>query len=260
MRRDRAWSGGQVTSRAWCLLAGNPGPMTLDGTNTWILVEPGSDRAVVVDPGPDDDGHIVAVTDYLAKRGLVAALIILTHGHSDHSGATTALQRATGAPVRAWRAGGPSDLKDGDVIEVGGLVLRAIATPGHSSDSVTIDVPADAALLTGDTIIGRGTTVVAWPDGDLGDYLSSLERLRDVAAGARLLLPGHGPVLESPSETITEYVEHRIARLDQVRAALAAGARTAEDVVDIVYVGLADELRAAAVLSARAQVEYLLRD
>jgi glyoxylase-like metal-dependent hydrolase (beta-lactamase superfamily II) len=162
--------------------------------------------------------------------------------------------------VRAWRTGAATDLVDGEVIEVGGLTVRVIATPGHSSDSVTLALPADAALLTGDTVIGRGTTVVAWPDGDLGDYLASLECLRDAASTARILLPGHGPVLESPAETITEYVQHRMARLDQVRAALTAGARSAEDVVDVVYVGLADELRAAAVLSARAQVEYLRRD
>jgi glyoxylase-like metal-dependent hydrolase (beta-lactamase superfamily II) len=234
--------------------------MTLDGTNTWILAEPGSATAVIVDPGPDDERHVAAITRHLTERGLAAALIIQTHGHGDHAGATAALHRATAAPVRAWRTGASTDLVDGEVIEVDGLIVRVIATPGHSGDSVTLDLPADAALLTGDTIIGRGTTVVAWPDGDLGDYLTSLERLRDAAAAARVLLPGHGPVLESPAETITEYVEHRMARLDQVRAALAAGARSAEDVVDVVYVGLADELRAAAVLSARAQVEYLRGD
>jgi glyoxylase-like metal-dependent hydrolase (beta-lactamase superfamily II) len=122
--------------------------MTLDGTNTWILAEPGSGAAVIVDPGPDDDRHVAAITGHLTERGLAAALIIQTHGHADHSGATATLHRATAAPVRAWRTGAATDLVDGEVIEVGGLTVRVIATPGHSSDSVTLALPADAALLT----------------------------------------------------------------------------------------------------------------
>jgi len=259
MRVDVAWSGGPVTARAWCLLAPNPGPMTLDGTNTWILSEPGSGSAVVVDPGPDDPAHVAAIEDHVRDRGQRVGLILLTHAHSDHAGGAQALRRATGAPVRAWRRGATDDLTDGEGVAMAGLELRVMTTPGHSGDSVTIVVPADRALLTGDTVIGRGTTVVAWPDGDLRDYLDSLQRLRDATSAAALLLPGHGPVLDDPSAAITSYVEHRLARLDQVRSALAAGAQSAEEVVASVYGDLDPRLHVAALLSTRAQMEYLER-
>lgn len=259
MRSEIHWSGGPVTERAWCLLAANPGPMTLDGTNTWILCEPGAQVAVVVDPGPDDPVHIAAVEAHVHDRGQRVGLILLTHSHSDHSGGAQVLHRATGAPVRAWRAGTPNDLADGECVLAEGLDLRIMATPGHSRDSVSIVLPADRALLTGDTVIGRGTTVVAWPDGNLGDYLDSLQRLRDASEDVAVLLPGHGPVLADPAMAITAYVDHRLARLDQVRSALASGARTAEEVVDVVYAGLDPSLRPAALLSTQAQVEYLGR-
>ena len=234
--------------------------MTLDGTNTWILAEPDARRCIVVDPGPDDDIHLNAISAALAQRELTVAVTVLTHGHLDHSQSARRWHDITGAPVRALDPGhryGGEGLGDGDVLDVDGLEARIIATPGHSGDSISLTVPAEGFILTGDTVLGRGTTVVAWPDGDLGAYLASLDILRTHAQSAKALLPGHGPVLEDPSRVIGDYIEHRRARLEQVRDAMAAGARTAEEVVDAVYDDIPDAVRPAAVMSAQAQVAYL---
>jgi glyoxylase-like metal-dependent hydrolase (beta-lactamase superfamily II) len=257
-----AWSSGAVGLRAECILAPNPSPMTLDGTNTWILAEPGGRQCIVVDPGPDDDAHLDAVLARLAERDLTVEFTVLTHGHIDHSESARRWHDLTGAPVRALdpehRHGGEG-LQGGDVLEAGGLEVHVVATPGHSADSVSLVVPAEGFILTGDTVLGRGTTVVAWPDGDLGAYLDSLDLLRARAesAAAQRLLPGHGPVLDDPIGVIDGYVEHRRARLEQVRSAMAAGARTAEEVVDAVYDDIPEAVRPAAVMSAQAQVDYL---
>jgi glyoxylase-like metal-dependent hydrolase (beta-lactamase superfamily II) len=133
-----------------------------------------------------------------------------------------------------------------------------VLTPGHSSDSVCLLLRDDRALLTGDTVLGRGTTVVAYPDGQLGDYLDSLQRLRDLADhDMDVLLPGHGPVLNSPVEVLDYYLSHRQGRLDQVREAVAAGAADPIDVVRRVYADVDPILWPAAEKSVRAQLDYL---
>ncbi len=257
-----AWSSGAVGERAECVLAPNPSPMTLDGTNTWILAEPDARDCIIVDPGPDDDAHLDALLARLAERDLTVALTVLTHGHIDHSESARHWHELTGAPVRALdpehRHGGEG-LDEGDAFSIDGLEVQVVATPGHSGDSVSLVVPAEGFILTGDTVLGRGTTVVAWPDGDLGAYLNSLDLLRARAesVAAQRLLPGHGPVLEDPIGVIDGYVEHRRARLDQVRTAMAAGAKTAEEVVDTVYDDIPEAVRPAAIMSAKAQVDYL---
>ena len=167
---------GMGTARAWCVLAPNPSPMTLDGTNTWVIAEPGSSAVVVVDPGPDDEGHLRRVLDAACAGGRRVAQIVLTHGHLDHSAGAARFAELSGAPVGALdpalrlRDGG---VAAGDVITAGGCELRVVATPGHTADSVSLLLPADGALLTGDTVLGRGTTVIA-SDGNLGDYLRTL--------------------------------------------------------------------------------------
>ncbi|MDQ1704510.1 MAG: hypothetical protein QOF18_876 [Frankiaceae bacterium] len=246
----------QVTTRALRILAPNPGPMTLTGTNTWVLREPGDERCVVVDPGPLDAGHLARV----AEHGPVA-LIVLTHGHVDHSEGAPQLHELTGAPVIARDPAlciGAEPLTDEAVRDVAGLEWLTVLTPGHSSDSVCLLLPADRALLTGDTVLGRGTTVVAHPDGRLGDYLDSLQRLRDLA-GRELdvLLPGHGPVLDAPVAVLDFYLAHRAERLEQVRDAVAAGASDAAQIVQRVYADVDPVLWPAAERSVRAQLDYL---
>lgn len=247
----------QVTDTAAVVLAPNPGPMTLEGTNTWVLRAPGRDSCVVVDPGPLDEGHLAEV----ARVGPVA-VVLLTHGHADHSAGAGRLAELTGAPVRSLdpvHRLGDQGLGEGDVVAAAGVELRVLATPGHSADSLSFVLAGqdggDAAVLTGDTILGRGTSVVAHPDGLLGDYLHSLRRLREL--GELTVLPGHGPELLSAGLVAEHYLRHRQARLEQVREALTAGASTPEQVVASVYADVDRSLWPAALLSVRAQLDYL---
>jgi glyoxylase-like metal-dependent hydrolase (beta-lactamase superfamily II) len=247
-----------MTPRATCIRAPNPGPMTLDGTNTWVLREPDARRCVVIDPGPDDPGHLHRVAAAAGPVGVV----LLTHGHDDHAGGARRFAELVRAPVRALDPThrlGAEGLGEADVVAVDGLEIRVLATPGHSGDSLSFHLPADAAVLTGDTVLGRGTTVVAHPDGRLADYLASLRRLRALAtaAYATTLLPGHGPVVTDPAGLIDDYLAHRGVRLGQVRAAVAAGARTAREVVERVYADVDPVLWPAAEMSVRAQLDYL---
>jgi glyoxylase-like metal-dependent hydrolase (beta-lactamase superfamily II) len=243
-----------VTPQASVLRADNPSALTLEGTNTWVLRAPGASACVVVDPGPADaDEH----RGRLSELGRVEA-ILLTHAHADHAGGVPALHELTGAPVHAvdprFRLGG-ADLSGGQVLRAAGLDIAVVATPGHTADSVCFVV--GDAVLTGDTILGRGTTVVAYPDGRLADYLDSLRRLARL--GSRLVLPGHGPELPDLAAVAQSYLEHRAQRLQQVRAVmLARGPKvSAREVVEEVYADVNREVWPAAELSVRAQLEYL---
>ncbi|MDV3222041.1 MBL fold metallo-hydrolase [Intrasporangium sp.] len=232
--------------------------MTLDGTNTWILAEPGSSEAVVIDPGPLDEAHLARVIDRVEEGGRRVALTLLTHGHLDHAESADRFHELTGAPVRAFGRG-HDDVAPGEVIRVGGLELVAVATPGHTGDSYSFLVPADTALLTGDTVLGRGTTVVAWPDGHLESYLESLQRIEAMTRTGQVasILPGHGPFVEDAAATVTFYLRHRAERLEQVRAALAAGDTTAREVVERVYADVPRSVWGAAEMSVQAQLAYL---
>jgi glyoxylase-like metal-dependent hydrolase (beta-lactamase superfamily II) len=252
---------GSGTARARCVLAPNPSPLTLNGTNTWLVAEPGSASAVVVDPGPEDDAHLGRVRDLVAAAGQRVARIVLTHGHADHSAGAARLATMTGAPVLALDPAfrhGRGDLGPGDVLTEAGCELRVIATPGHTADSVSLLLPADGALLTGDTVLGRGTTVIA-QDGNLTDYLATLDRLRALAdeQHLRVLLPGHGPLLPDPPGVLDFYIAHRQERLAEVRAALAAGDRTPDEIVARVYADVDRSLWPFARWSVKAQLNYL---
>ncbi|MER6353723.1 MBL fold metallo-hydrolase [Streptomyces sp. NPDC001634] len=253
---------GPATERAVNVLAPNASAMTLDGTNTWIVSEPGSELAVVIDPGPLDDGHLNNVIDTAEKSGKRIALTLLTHGHPDHAEGAVRFAELTGTKVRALDPAlrhGDEGLGQGDVVTVGGLELRVVPTPGHTADSLCFHLPADQAVLTGDTILGRGTTVVAHPDGRLGDYLDSLRRLRSLTVddGVHTVLPGHGPVLEDAQGAVEYYLAHRAHRLAQVETAVEDGHRTPSDVVAHVYADVDRSLWPAAELSVRAQLDYL---
>jgi glyoxylase-like metal-dependent hydrolase (beta-lactamase superfamily II) len=252
---------GSGTSRARCVLAPNPSLMTLNGTNTWLVAEPGSAAAIVVDPGPDDQGHLDRVRAAAAAAGQRIEKIVLTHGHADHSAGAGRLAELTGAPVLAVDPAhrlGAEGLVPGDVVRGGGCELAVIETPGHTLDSVCLLLEADGALLTGDTVLGRGTTVIAG-DGSLSDYLRSLDRLRALAdqAALRALLPGHGPVLSDPAGTLDYYIAHRAERLAAVLAALQAGGRTVPDIVSRVYTDVDRALWPYAEWSVRATLTYL---
>jgi len=260
--RPQAAVGGWAIARALCVLAPNPSPMTLDGTNTWIVSEPGSDLAVVVDPGPLDEAHLVNVVATAEGFGKRIALTLLTHGHPDHAEGAARFAELTRTPVRALDPAlrlGDEGLTAGDTVTTGGLELRVLPTPGHTADSLSFHLPADGAVLTGDTVLGRGTTVVAHPDGRLGDYLDSLRRLQalTVDGGVDTVLPGHGPVLDDARGAVEFYLAHRAHRLAQVETAVEAGLRSAADVVAHVYADVDRSLWPAAELSVRAQMDYL---
>ncbi|MFE9661922.1 MULTISPECIES: MBL fold metallo-hydrolase [unclassified Streptomyces] len=253
---------GAATERAVNVLAPNASPMTLDGTNTWIVAEPDSPLAVVIDPGPLDESHLRAVIATAERAGKRVALTLLTHGHADHAEGAHRFAELTGTRVRALDPAlrlGDEGLAAGDVITTGGLELRVVPTPGHTADSLSFHLPADRAVLTGDTVLGRGTTLVAHPDGRLGDYLDSLRRLRSLTVddGVHTVLPGHGPVLDDAQGAVEFYLAHRAHRLAQVETAVEDGCRTAAEVVARVYADVDRSLWPAAELSTRAQLDYL---
>ena len=245
-----------MTLPGWVRLlrAPNPGPMPLEGTNTWVL--DGGPRRLVVDPGPLHEGHLREVAGAAQE-----CVVVLTHHHPDHAEGVPRYAELSRAPVRAadptlCRGGGPP-LRDGERWEVAGLEVEVLRTPGHTGDSVCLVVAhaGEQLLLTGDTVLGRGTSVVAHPDGRLGDYLASLRRLE--ALGDLPVLPGHGPALPSSAAVVASYLDHRLERLAQVRGALAGGAGSVEQVVERVYGATDPGVRDAARRTVRAQLAYL---
>lgn len=254
---DAPWSGGQVTSSVHCVLAPNPSPWTLDGTNTWII---GERDAVIIDPGPVDAGHAAAIRRHIEEHDLTPIGVVITHGHLDHSESASDLAMSLGVGVRAvdpQRRWGDEGLSDGAVIDLGSDELVVLATPGHSGDSASLVLRRDRSLVSGDTVLGRGTSVVAWPDGNLAQYLDSLQRLRDRSDDVDRILPGHGPVLDDPARILEEYLAHRDARLQEVREVFDSGVTEPAHIVEIVYASVPREVWPAAELSVRAQVEYL---
>ena len=250
-------------------LAPNPGPMSLDGTNSYAISAPASGQAgvvdsgvVVVDPGPLEATHL----GELAAAGRVE-LVLITHHHHDHTEGSAEFHRRTGAPVRALDPALCFDapaLADGEIIKAAGVRIEVLATPGHTADSVSFHLADDGergSVLTGDTILGRGTTVIAYPDGRLGDYLASMRKLE--ALGSKTVLPAHGPVLPDLAEIARAYLAHREERLAQIREALEHLGQDAPvgAVTDLVYADIDPvvnpTVRRAAENSVAAQLDYL---
>jgi glyoxylase-like metal-dependent hydrolase (beta-lactamase superfamily II) len=250
------------------VLAPNPSPMTLDGTRTYLV---GRQRPVVIDPGPALDGHVEAVV--AALGGVRPEAILLTHSHGDHAGAAPALAERTGAPVYMARGALRNGfapglvvarwLADGDAVETDAGTLSAIATPGHAPEHLAFVLRQGVrsswdVLFVGDHLMGDGDTVlVAPPEGDLADYLDSLERLR--AAEAEIMYPAHGPPIPDPAGAVRRYAAHREARIGQVREALREGgpARPAALVKRVYGPDLDPALAAAAEGSLGAVLGYL---
>ena len=252
---SEAWS-----PRVTRVLAPNPSALTLEGTNTFVVAEPGAGTAVVIDPGPADEGHALAVVEACAGRGV--ELVLLTHTHVDHAEGARAFAGRVGAPLAAiapgWSTAGAPDLASGDPVAAAGLELRPLPTPGHAADHCCFQLAAEAAVFTGDHVLGRGTTVVEWPGGDMADYLASLGLLLDLRP--ERLYPGHGPLVEDAVARVEAYLAHRRDREAQVLAALAAGDRTPAEVVARVYAEVDPALHPAAELSVRAHLAKLVRE
>jgi glyoxylase-like metal-dependent hydrolase (beta-lactamase superfamily II) len=255
------WESGVVSDLVECVLAPNPSAWTLDGTNTWIVGAIGG-PCVIIDPGPLGSGHREAISRALERRNAQPSAVLLTHGHIDHSEGATELADYLGVKVRAWSpeyssGGDENTLVHGDRVEVQGADLTVLATPGHSSDSVCFLV--EECVFTGDTVLGRSTSLIAHPDGTLADYLVSLQTLADVCANQEILalMPGHGPVLRDPVNVVEGYLAHRRDRLKQVRIAMRDGAVSVREIVERVYVDIPADVIPAAEATVLAQLQYL---
>jgi glyoxylase-like metal-dependent hydrolase (beta-lactamase superfamily II) len=229
------------------VLAPNPGVYTLDGTNTWIV---GSEPSIVIDPGPDIPQHL---GDVALEAGRVGAVLV-THDHPDHAPGAVPFSELVGAPLYAYRLAGAETLRAGQRVHAGALDLTAVHTPGHTSDHMAFFEPGSGALFTGDAVVGRGTSFIDPPDGDLIAYLRSLKRM--VELGPRTIFPGHGPVVLQAREKLLEYIAHREERETQVLEALAGGPRTIAEMVEVIY---ADHPKDVRPLAARSVLAHLLK-
>jgi glyoxylase-like metal-dependent hydrolase (beta-lactamase superfamily II) len=256
------------------VLCDNPGPFTFKGTVTYVV---GTGRVAIVDPGPDNAAHIAAVLE--AVKGETVEAILVTHTHRDHSPATAAIKAATGAkvyaegPHRAARAlnlgetnaldaSGDKDfvpdvaLKDGDVVTGTGWTMEAVFTPGHTANHMAFALAEENTLLSGDHVMAWSTSIVAPPDGSMGDYMASLDKLR--ARSETIFWPGHGGPVREPAKFMRALSHHRRLREAAILKRLAAGDRDIPDIVSAIYEGLDPRLKGAAGLSVFAHLEDLV--
>jgi glyoxylase-like metal-dependent hydrolase (beta-lactamase superfamily II) len=241
------------------VLAPNPGAMSLDGTNTYVVGEPGGGAAVLVDPGPDDAAHLAAVEAVLAERGAECVAVLVTHHHGDHAEAALPWGAHFGAQVAAADAAvaGPRGrlLEPGERLRLAGTTIGVVATPGHTADHLAFRLES-GAVLVGDHVLGRGTSVVTHPEGDVRAYLESLRRVHDLGPSA--LYCGHGPELtEDPGAVLEFYLAHRAYREQQLLEALGRGPATVEELVTTVYAAYPRDVWPAATQSTRATLDKL---
>lgn len=263
----------QVSPLIRRVVARNPGPFTFHGTGVYIVGAPGGEVAVI-DPGPDDAAHIEALK--AALRDDRVAHIFVTHGHLDHAPAARPLAEATGARIHASgartkrHAGAPRmdededegfrpdhALSDGEIIRGDGWTMEAIFTPGHTSNHVCYALHEENALFSGDHIMGWSTTVVSPPDGDMDDYLASLEKVR--ARNFATLWPTHGPPIREVRAFIDAYEVHRLDREAQILAQLRAGRTKIADMVPVMYADVNPALHPAARHSVYAHMIRLAK-
>jgi glyoxylase-like metal-dependent hydrolase (beta-lactamase superfamily II) len=244
------------------VLAPNASGMTLDGTNTYVVGAPGSGQAVVVDPGPADEAHLAAVQGVLAARDARVVAVLVTHHHGDHAEAAQPWGARFGAPVAAASAAvaGPDGrvLAPGEQLRLAGTTIGVVATPGHTADHLAFRLES-GAVLVGDHVLGRGTSVVTHPEGDVAAYLESLRQVHDLGPSA--LYCGHGPELTvDPTAVLDFYLAHRAYREQQLLAALAAGPRSVDQLVAEVYAAVPESLWPAAAQSTRATLAKLVTE
>jgi glyoxylase-like metal-dependent hydrolase (beta-lactamase superfamily II) len=244
------------------VLAPNPSPMTLDGTNTYVVGAPGTGQAFLVDPGPDDAAHLAAVEAALGARGARCVAVLVTHHHGDHAEAALPWGGRFDAPVAAASpvVAGPRGrvLEPGERLSLAGTTVGVVPTPGHTGDHLAFGLES-GAVLVGDHVLGRGTSVVTHPEGDVVAYLESLRRVHDLGPSA--LYCGHGPELtQDPSAVLEFYLAHRAFREQQLLAVLARGPATVDELVADVYAAVPRHLWGAAAQSTRATLAKLVAE
>lgn len=268
-----AWDGAAVTGRARCIRAHNVNAFTVMGTNSWIIIEPGAQGALVVDPGPPEPAHLDALVDACTQAGARVAAIALTHKHADHvEGVPAFIERVGDVPVYGRAPLGDlmlSDpvnfsyhpLPDGPFTPFPGCPsLEVVSLPGHASDCVGILLNDEGSMLTGDMIFRDWSTIIVHPDGTLGDYFASLDTLATLTrtGTVSLLLTGHGCPIDDPASTIASYAAHRRHRLDTLRQAIAAtGSTDARTLAARLYGHLDASLQEPGVVACEAQLAYL---
>jgi glyoxylase-like metal-dependent hydrolase (beta-lactamase superfamily II) len=230
------------------LRAENPGPLTMSGTNSWVV---GRDPAWVVDPGPTLPAHQLALTSAIVERGGLGG-IALTHDHIDHSESVTALRERFQAPLAAGR--GEADLRLTDGIRFG--PFEALYLPGHAPDHYALIV--DRVCFAGDAVLGEGSVFIAPDPGALVGYLDGLARLRELRFD--VLCPGHGPPIWTPQERLTEYIEHRLERERLLVAAIAAGRRSTDELLDAAWADVPAALRPLAAVTLTAHLDKLAEE
>lgn len=249
--------GGSVSARVFCVRADNPSAMTYTGTDTWVLAEAESPECIVIDPAPSGQ-HVQDVLEACLEQGLRVGAVVCTHVHADHTEGAEELADMTGTRVYA-----PFDgtLQPGHFQPIErGPALRVVPLPGHSSDSVGLVYPADRSMFVGDVVFKHGPTVVYYPDGNLADYMRSLDTIERIVReeDVRVLYPGHGYPITEPLIALEATRAHRIERLKQIEDALVIGVeRDADALVDAVYTDIDPALRDAALRSVKAQLLYL---
>jgi glyoxylase-like metal-dependent hydrolase (beta-lactamase superfamily II) len=233
--------------------------MTFDGTNSWVLHEPGRRGAVIVDPGPDDPGHLGALVALAEETGGEVAAILVTHGHPDHTGGVREAARRTGAPVLCASPHWADTVLRPGPLTLAGLRIEVLATPGHSSDSLSFHLPDERSMVTGDTVLGRSAPVILDPDGRVDAMLTSLEAILGVLGGhdGPVILPGHGPLVTDPAGQLTLAVAAREARLAQAERAVDGGCRTVSAVADRMYGPFDERIRIGIEATVRAHLRYL---
>lgn len=263
-----------VTENAGVVLAPNPSYSSLEGTNSWVICGENDRVCVIVDPGPEDEGHLNVLNTKATgteEQPVEIALVLLTHRHSDHAAGAHRFRQITGAPVRAVDSHfcfGADVLEPGETIRVEGLTptIEVVGTPGHTADSVCFFIHSEGrdddsdveAIITGDTIAGRHTTMISETDGDLGAYLETLGMLQERGKNIPLL-PGHGPNLPDTADIAGKYIDRRELRLKQVREAIEQLGEDASvnDIVNHIYTDVDPVLRDAAEQSTRVTLRYL---
>jgi glyoxylase-like metal-dependent hydrolase (beta-lactamase superfamily II) len=245
-----------VVKRVVRVLAPNPSPMTLEGTNSYVIL--GGTQAIAIDPGPNDPEHLDAIVTAAAQHGATITAIAVTHGHPDHAPGAAPLHARTGAPVYAHAlARFPHDVTsaEGDRIVAGEAVLRVMEAPGHAREHLIFAFDDDLSIFTGDVIVGRGTIVIAPPGGDMRDYQATLARLRVECAPMRVIYGGHGLPIDDPVAKVDEYIAHRRRREREILELLASGERTIPELVAAIYWDVSKALWPAA---ARQVLAYLI--